>query len=257
MAGLSRRTSQSGRSLPRCTGVTRRPGQIEQIAVRRNPNYIAANTRGNDAVFGFRPPPGQYSRDPAFLPLLATYPPALAAFRANAAHGRSMRTATAQCTMFSVPIEEKLSTVIDPHHARAGRTLCTLDARADPAEFGENQGPARMPDPAGHQPHGGLHPLPPCRDLLRRPARRGKNTWVGVEVGHVAGEEAAVGGDGVAGERCGAGFGDVLADVVQDAASRPRRGSRWSADVLRSGRSGVHRRDHRRASGESRPRRRG
>lgn len=88
-------------------------GQIEQVAVRRNPNYIAANTRGNDAVFGFRPPRGN----------IRVIRPSFRYSHVSACFGcfpreRSTRsvdeTATAQCTMFSVPIEEKLSTVIDP-----------------------------------------------------------------------------------------------------------------------------------------------
>ncbi|WP_313818910.1 hypothetical protein [Cupriavidus sp.] len=87
--------------------------QIEQVESRRNPNYIAANTRGNEAIFVARPPRGN----------IRVLRPSFRYSHVSACFGcfpqqRSARSvdgaSTAQCEFFSVPINDKKVTVIDP-----------------------------------------------------------------------------------------------------------------------------------------------
>src|SRR5439155_9662726 len=63
---------------------------------------------------------------------------------------------------------------------------------------------------------------------------------VAVEDGHVAGDEAAVGGDGVAAQRRGAGFGHVGTDVVEDLLFGLGHGDGGAADLVGEPRVGMH-----------------
>ena len=82
--------------------------------------------------------------------------------------------------------------------------------------------------------------VPAADELLDRGDVDHAVMQMGVQRRHVAGDEAAVGGDGVAGERCGADLGDVLADVVEDALLGFFKADHGSADLFGEPRMCVH-----------------